>query len=121
MSGGTAHWFGLFGELFNLTGGCILAVDLLFRGRERRKRQKLEKMKKWAQDAGIQANYKEFQVAAEDFVERLLEEEASRLAKWGTGFLLLGFFLLALYHLIQIYDVPTSDHRIVGTLLKPFL
>jgi hypothetical protein len=116
MSPNVPHWVGVIGEGFNFAGATVLAIDLLFRRRERLLRQSWVNMHAWALRNRItSAVYKGIPIVDPDFGEKVAARRATLLGIIGTALLALGFLLLAGYHLLEIYGVEPPVYE--GTLI----
>lgn len=99
-----AHWVGLGGELANLTGATILAFDLFWREREVEHEKRLSRLHEWAKRFHVHAFYEGLSVSDKHFITALMGRRATRLAFFGWTFLVLGFLLLTLYHVLEIHQ-----------------
>ena len=99
------HVLGLIGELLNCLGAIILVVDIFFFEKRQRELKALEEMSRSAREFDSRAQYKSILVASPDFAGKVQNRHAVHLAYLGTGLLVLGFILLALYHWLEIRNI----------------
>ena len=99
-----AHELGLVGELLNLAGAFILARELLNRDKNDLTEGQLRELQEFAKKHGSPATYKNIAAASGHFVRRIMNQGIRRQAKVGIFLLLLGFILLAGYHVLEIIE-----------------
>jgi hypothetical protein len=97
-----AQIVGALGDLLNLIGGWILALDVLWRPKE------LKEKKEWAEfaeefrKAGIPAVYEELKLNDPEALEQGLTLRGVRRGKRGFVLLCVGFSCLLLYRALEI-------------------
>ena len=98
-----AHVFGILGELFNLGGAILLAIELFQRGTYREIDLRHAKLHDFAVRSGLESTYYEdLRVDDPDFKEKVAEVRAKRYGFSGAIALGVGFALLVVYHVLEI-------------------
>lgn len=97
-----AHWLGLGGELANLTGASILALDLLWREKESNRERKLRDLHSWVKEQDLAVDYNHLPVADREFIAKILGQRATKLVHSGWLCLVFGFALLSAYHVLEL-------------------
>jgi hypothetical protein len=111
-----AHWIGLAGEALNFVGACILALDILRRSKERKRRESLQYLRDFGLEFSLKTTrYKGVGICSDNFEEILAEQYAAKLGAFGVGIMALGFLCLVAYHWIEIKELTNpSESRIIG-------
>jgi hypothetical protein len=94
---------GIVGESLNFLGAAALACDILLRSPEHARRKRLGELHDFATRNGLEhLEYEGFPVASLDFAEKVLDRRAARFGYTGVGLLGAGFFLLVIYHAMEM-------------------
>jgi hypothetical protein len=94
-----AHILGIAGELLNLIGAILLAIELFMRRAQREEDTKNARLHEIAVRSGLKTTaVNGIPVADPAFKELMAEQRAKNLGFTGAAFLICGFGFLVAYH-----------------------
>lgn len=102
-----AHLIGCFGELLNLVGAVVFAIDLVGRDLEHKLEEGLKATSRLAVAFDLQSTtYKGRRASSMNFARDVLNRRSALLGYWGLGTLGVGFIFLIAYHCIEMIYAP---------------
>jgi hypothetical protein len=94
---------GLIGDTFTLAGGLLLALDAVAKEKDFEKIRKIAKTVKEPRLAQIRFVMEGVEISDGSQVEKAFIRRSARIAKWGCFILVIGFALLVVSRLAEIY------------------
>jgi hypothetical protein len=98
-----SHILGIIGELLNLIGAILLAIELFMKRSYREEDMKNSLLHDLAVESGLDSTYiGGIRIADPGFQERMAEQRAKNLGFAGAVFLTVGFGFLVAYHVCEM-------------------